>query len=150
MAAGRRKVLIIVGVLAVVAILAVGTAVLVVLRRDVEARAYLDTVLPEIAGSWDPQTLLDQGAKEFHQSVSRAQVEGLCATLAEKLGALKSYKGSRGHVRITTTNRGIVVSGNYAAGGEFEHASAIISVGIVRRGGRWRIVDFYVTSDVLP
>lgn len=139
------------GALVTVALLALVVTVLLLRRATQQARAYVDDTIPRIAESWDAQILTQEAATEFHENASQEDIAKLCDTLAERLGPLRDYRGSRGRVKMSaSTGGGIVVRGAYRAECAFANESAIIDVGIVRRNGDWGIVSFFVTSDAIP
>ncbi|MGA3115536.1 MAG: hypothetical protein ABSF90_14015 [Syntrophobacteraceae bacterium] len=115
-----------------------------------EAKAYVDEVLPRIVTSWDSKQLLWNSHPEFLKKTSAEQLDQLFFACM-KLGSLKKYDESHGQVSISalTVNGQTNLFCDYVTQLDFENGSAKISVRVVKGKGEWRILSFFVESDLL-
>jgi hypothetical protein len=55
------------------------------------------------------------------------------------------YEGSKGEAHVTfTLETGQIVTAVYIAAAQFQHGSAQIKIGLVRRAGTWKVASFQV------
>ncbi len=115
-----------------------------------EAKAYVDEVLPRIVTSWDSKQLLWNSHPEFVKKTSAEQLDQLFFACM-KLGSLKKYDESHGQVSISalTVNGRTNLFCDYVTQLDFENGPAKISVRVVKGNGEWRILSFFVDSDLL-
>jgi tetratricopeptide (TPR) repeat protein len=114
-----------------------------------EAQSYIDEVVPKIIANWDVKELLRYSSDVLQNEVSIAQIEEQFRTLM-KLGALKQYTGSQGHVLISSpsTDGQTTITGDYTAEAEFEAGHVIIAIKIAKERKRWSIRGFFVEPDL--
>ena len=130
-------------------VLMIAAAVTVVVlgkKFDNESRAYVDTAVQAIAADWDIAELQKRASPEFNDAVDYGDLEDDFTTL-QQLGKLVEYKGSSGDSNITISLGGYAVTADYTAIAEFEAGSAEMRVSLVRRKGRWQILDFTVNPE---
>jgi len=115
-----------------------------------QAKAYIDTVLPQIITSWDSKELLRNAHPELAKKNSAEQLDLLFFTYMN-LGSLKNYDESQGKVSIArwTVNGQTNLLCDYVTRLDFEKGSARIWVEVVKDYGQWSILSFIVDSDLL-
>ncbi len=115
-------------------------------KYDKESKAFVDTAVQAIAAEWNIEELQKRASSEFNDEVD---YEGLAEDFItlQQLGKLVEYKGSRGDSNITVSLSGYAVTADYRATAEFEAGSAEMQVSLVRREGRWQILDFSVSPE---
>ena len=149
---GKKVSFIVLISLAVAVALAGGIYTLVcrALGLDAECKAYVDSVVPAIAGSWSVDAVMQEASPELKQGAPRERVARLFESCSDRLGKLTTYGGAVGQVNVSiTTQHGKVVTGWYTATAQFEKDDATFEVRTIKRNGQWRILYFGVTSDAL-
>jgi hypothetical protein len=115
-----------------------------------EAKAYVDRTIPSLVTRWDTKALVAESAPELLKVAPPEKLQPIFETFAERLGPLKQYNGAtreRYFVNLNPWNR--FVTFNYVVDAAFEKGPAKIRIGVIRRGGQWKITDFFVVSDAL-
>lgn len=115
-------------------------------KYDKESKAFVDTAVQAIAADWDIEELQKRASAEFNDEVDYESLAEDFITL-QQLGKLVEYKGSTGDSNITLSLSGYVITADYTATAEFEAGSAEMQVSLVRREGRWQILDFSVSPE---
>jgi hypothetical protein len=125
-----------------------GAAGLVVLGKkyDKESKAFVDTAVQAIAADWDIEELQKRASPEFNDEVDYESLAEDFITL-QQLGKLVEYKGATGDSNITISLSGYAITADYTATAEFEEGSAEMQVSLVRRAGRWQILDFSISPE---
>jgi hypothetical protein len=125
-----------------------GAAGLVALGKkyDKESKAFVDTAVQAIAADWDIEELQKRASSEFNDEVDYDSLEEDFTTL-QQLGKLVEYEGSKGDSNITISLAGYTITADYTAIADFETGSAEIQISLVKRGGRWQILDFSVSPE---
>ncbi len=149
-----KKVLVVLGILFLV-ILALAAVVLgwgysMLWGSEGEAKTYVDRTVPSIVSAWDVKTLVAESAPELLGAAPPEKLEVLFAAFATRLGPLKQYNGAtreRYFVNLNPWNRFVTFS--YVIDATFEKGPAKIRLGIIGRGGQWKITDFFVVSEAL-
>jgi hypothetical protein len=99
--------------------------------------------------SWNEQELLSRASPEFQKATGTAYVERLFR-LFRTLGQLQKYEGAQGQaVTSVTPQTGKIVSANYVARAVFDACEVNIEVGLIKRGDKWQIARFNVSSPSL-
>ncbi len=115
-------------------------------KFDNESRAFVDTAVQAIASDWDIAELQKRASPEFNDAVDYEDLEDDFITL-QQLGKLVEYKGSSGDSNITISLSGYAITADYKATAEFEAGSAEMRISLVRRNGKWQILDFAVNPE---
>lgn len=115
-------------------------------KYDKESKAFVDTAVQAIVADWDIEELQKRASSEFNDEVDYESLAEDFITL-QQLGKLVEYKGSTGDSNITLSLSGYVITADYTATAEFEAGSAEMQVSLVRREGRWQILDFSVSPE---
>lgn len=121
-------------------------------RSDLESgsKAYVDEAVQKIASSWNAQELLDRATPELLQAAPPERVERFFDVFSHRLGALRTYHGSRGTTQFfVSPQTGRIAAATYEAQATFENAEAVIQVRLLLHNGHWRIAAFQVNSDAL-
>lgn len=120
-------------------------------RLDRESRRYVDAAVPQIVANWSAGELRRRLVPEARTEVMDEKAQKLFAIFGEALGKLRRYQGARGKSVIFLANLHVEeISAHYVAKADFEKASAIIRVYLVRRDGEWEITSMRVESEALP
>ncbi len=141
---------------AVIVVLVIGAmATMFMLNRmapkvQEDAQAWVDTNVPEIVKTWNSEELIKRASTGLLKAAPPEQFSALFKTMAEKLGPMKEYKGSRGETTLTTSLTGIKRTGRFEPEAVFAKAPAVMLCRIVWQDGTWKIDEFRVKSDVLP
>lgn len=115
-------------------------------KLDKESRIFVDAAVPAIVSNWDVRELQQRASPEFEASVDYDEVEEYFGSLQD-LGTFQEYKGSEGDSNITLSLAGYEITADYTANAEFEAGSAEIQVSLIKRDGRWQILDFKVNPE---
>ncbi len=115
-------------------------------KYDKESKAFVDTAVQAIVADWDIEELQKRASSEFNDEVDYESLAEDFSTL-QQLGKLVEYKGSRGDSNITISLSGYAITADYTATAEFEAGLAEMQVSLVRREGRWQILDFSVSPE---
>lgn len=118
---------------------------------DRESKTYADTAAIAIVSDWSTQALFDRASPDFMKTTTREQVDSLFAQL-RVLGRMTKYDGSKGDSSsfYNVSARTLTITAVYFAHAEFEHGSAQIKITVLKRGGYWQIVGFYVQGRRNP
>lgn len=123
-------------------------------KLDKESKAYVDNVVPYIFGKWESSKIMQHASPEFISTMKspqdKARLEDLFRVCSERLGVLKQYNGSEGQATVYhEVGKGKIVYADYIARGVFEKGQAKITMRIIRKGDKWQIYSFNITSPVL-
>jgi Tfp pilus assembly protein PilP len=123
-------------------------------KLDKESKAYVDSMVPSVFGRWDSSKIMQHASPEFLATLKspqdKARLEDLFRVCSERLGMLKQYKGSEGQATVHhEIGKGKMVYADYTARGVFEKGEAKIIIRIIRKGDKWQIYYFNVTSPAL-
>ncbi len=131
-----------------IALMVAGAATVVVLGKklDKESRAFVDTAVQAIAADWDIAELQKRASPEFDDAVDYDSLEEDFSTL-QQLGKFTEYKGSSGDSNITVSMSGYAITADYTAIADFESGSAEMKISLIKRGGKWQILDFTVSPE---
>ncbi len=99
--------------------------------------------------TFDPAFVLKNGSNEFLAANTEEELKNRFAFFAKELGSFKNLKSIFGQSHRFSDNRGKQVTANYIAKAVFEAGLADISLRLVKRDGRWQILQFQVSSKVL-
>ena len=117
-------------------------------RLEKEGKEYVDRAIPLIVRNWDYDALIARAAPELSRVVPPEKLALLFQMFAARLGAFKRYNGSDGSAMLSFIGgQGMVGIGEYVAQAEFEKESAELNLRVVKRKGRWQILNFQVNSD---
>lgn len=130
-------------------IIGVGAAIFIPraasLNRD--AVAYVETNIPAVVASWNPDELTKRAAPELLTPLLRGELPKLFAWFAS-LGKLKKLDKPIGRV-YTGFSVGSHTNGTwgeYAVHADFEVGPAQITIILTRVGESWKIMGFHVDS----
>ena len=113
---------------------------------DREAKEYVDKVTPIILANLNKETLYQYASEEF----KTAPFQDAMFAMFARLGQLREYKGSNGQTNVSDTSANEKdITGVYQAEAEFETGPAIIKLTIIKRGDRWQIIGFNISSAAL-
>lgn len=118
-------------------------------KLDKSSKAYVDEVAPIIISSWNVQELINRASPEFLNVVPRDKLDAMFKMLSDKLGALKSYKGSKGGSFMNLSQSGKVITASYVVKATFEKADAEIKISIIQHNEKWQLLEFRVNSKAL-
>jgi hypothetical protein len=148
-----RKFFMIVGIVAVIAILGGGVGVFVLARNgaalDSASKAYTEASVPAIAANWDVDALWKRASPALRKVATRDQIEGMFIAAKQALGPMVEYRGSRGQAMMGVNNTHPVVSAQYVASARFQKGAADFRVGLVKIGDDWMIQGFHIDSPAL-
>ena len=113
---------------------------------DKEGKAYVDKVTPIILANLNKETLYKYSSEEL----KNAPFQDTMFALFARLGQFKEYKGSNGQTNISDTSaKEKDITGVYQAEAEFETGPATIKLTIIKRGDKWQIIGFNISSAAL-
>lgn len=116
---------------------------------DMEAKAYIDKIIPIIATSWSSEELINHASPEFLQEMPAEKIELLFNILSKQMGPLEEYKGATGKIDISISSEGKpIIIGDYTAKAVFKNGPAKIHIRMVRRDDKWQIIGFLVKVKV--
>jgi len=149
-----KRVLTIIGGFALIAILLVGGFIGYSSYQgralDASSKEYVDNNIPLIISSWSKDQLLNRASPQLLKVISEKpdEIDHLFAGFA-KLGAMRSYDGSKGDSNISYTNTdGKVITASYVAEAKFANGNARITVRLIQMSGSWQFLLFNVTSPL--
>ena len=118
-------------------------------RLDMEARAYIDKIIPIIATSWSSEELINHASPEFLQEMPPEKIDLLFDILSKHIGPLEEYKGANGKIDISISSEGKpIIIGDYTAETVFKNGPAKIRIQLIRRNDEWQIFGFLVKVKV--
>ena len=146
-----KRLLSIVGAAALIAIalaaIAVGTMAYKGRALDAESKAFVDDVIPKIAGNWNKDQLVAAAGPELLKHTTPEALDSAFTILA-RLGALTEFKGGKGEASISYMNAVKTVSASYVAEATFAHGHATFKILLLKRDGHWLIQSFHVDPVV--
>jgi hypothetical protein len=149
-----RKFLAIIGGIALIAVLLIGGFVGYSAYQgrllDASSKEYVNKNIPLIISSWSKDELLKRASPQLLSVINEKpdQIDHLFQGFA-KLGAIRSYDGSKGDSNVSYTNRdGKVITAAYIADAIFENGDAHISVRLIQTSGSWKFLTFNVNSPL--
>jgi hypothetical protein len=118
---------------------------------DQESKAYADAAVVAITSQWNEQDLTDRASSQFMAAVKNPADLDRVVGMWRMLGPLKKYDGSKGAAHIDVRYpQGKTITAAYVARVEFDHNSAQIKISLIKLGGAWKILGFYVAPDSFP
>jgi hypothetical protein len=146
-----KKTIMILGYIFLVLIIGIvagmGTLAVIGNRLDKESKAFVDAAIPAIISTWDVSEVEKRASPEFNDEVDYDELEQDFGVL-QQLGKLVEYKGSTGDANITLSLQyGYEITADYTASAEFEAGSTNIRMSLIKRGGRWQILDFKINPE---
>jgi hypothetical protein len=149
-----KKVFVVLGMIFATLIFVVGTVGVFgyafLKQHEGEGQKYVDDAIRRIAKDWSEATLTAEASPELLKVASPAQIRGLLAMFAKRLGALKSYGGAtRETYFVNFTTSGRVLTLTHSAPAVFEGGAATIKARTILRDGQWKIIELYIHSDAL-
>jgi hypothetical protein len=147
-----KKALAILGAVVLVLVLAIGGTIVHFSRvgrgLDESSKAYADSVVPLIVGSWSVDALEKHASPQALKVTNHDQWIMVFSKLSQ-LGALKHYDGAKGDSHISyTPKEGKVVSAKYVSHAQFENGDADIRITLIQIDNEWQIWGFYVNSPL--
>jgi hypothetical protein len=148
-----KKFLVVLGsiFLAIIVVVAAGIAFVAVrgTKLDKESKAYADSAIPAIVGTWSEKALLDRASPEFKKSVAIDELDRLFRWFSG-LGRLQHCAPARGQsLMSSTTQTGNRITADYDAEATFEKDNANIHLTLIKHGDNWQIMGFRVNSPAL-
>lgn len=150
-----KKIAIVIAVL-LAALAAYGIIKLIPVFKEVgvlntESKQFVDTVLQEIVRDWNKDTLLKHASPGFLKAAKDVDLDQYLATVKEKIGKLKEYRGPEGGANINVSStHGKVITAGYVACPVFENGRAEIKVGLIKNEDEWQIEGFNVDFPLIP
>jgi hypothetical protein len=149
-----KKFLAIIGGVALIAVLLVGGFIGYAAYQgralDASSKAYVDKNVPLIISSWSKDELLKRASPQLLKIVDEKpdQIDHLFQEFA-KLGAMRSYDGSKGDSNVSYTNKdGKVTTASYIADATFENGNARVTVRLIQTSGSWQFLLLNVNSPL--
>lgn len=118
-------------------------------KLDVESKAYVDRIVPQIVTSWDSRELLNNASPELLKVAPADKIDSMFKMLSEKLGGYKEYKGSKGDSLVNITPQGKVITAAYFTQVSFDKADATVKIRVIKHGENWQVLEFHVDSQAL-
>ena len=149
-----RKLLLTLGTLTLLVVVAAGAGIGLLIYKgsglDSESRAYVDSAVPAILGTWSKQALLDRATPELRANATQADLASLF-DWASRLGPFVAYEVASGDANMSfVAGSGSTTSAHYAARVLFRDGSATIYIMLLKRDGNWRINGFHIEPVVAP
>ena len=148
-----RRLLVIVGgvTLALVAAVALGVAVYAPegRRLDASSREYASQVLDAALKNWDVSAVRSESSEELLAAVPAEKLEQLLRAFAGRLGPIRSHGLPRGESRLNVVPFRWIVTADYLVPTTFEKAGGQISLRLILKGDRWRVLALHVNSEAL-
>ena len=117
---------------------------------DIESKKYVERVTPIILSDLKKETLLIYSSKELKEAMNNDENTDKLFKWFEKLGEFKDINGSEGAANITySQENGKIISANYYVKSNFETGEALVTVGVIKREGKWLIYNFRINSKAL-
>jgi len=149
-----KRFLAIVGGIALIAILLIGGFIGYSAYQgralDASSKEYVDKNIALIVSSWSKDELLKRASPQLLKVVAEKpdQIDHLFRGFA-KLGAMRSYDGSKGDSNVSYTNKdGKVITASYIADATFENGNAHITVRLIQTSGSWQFLLFNVNMHM--
>lgn len=118
-------------------------------RLDMDAKAYIDKIIPIITISWSSEELINHASPEFLEEMPPEKIELLFDILSKHIGPLEEYKGANGKIEISISSEGkLITIGDYMAEAVFKNGPAKIRIQLIRRNDEWKIFGFLVKVKV--
>jgi hypothetical protein len=148
-----RKFFMIIGIVAVIAILGGGIGIFVLARNgaalDTASKAYTEDAVLAIAANWEPDELWKRASPHLRKIATRDQLAGIFEAAKRALGPMQEYRGSKGQALIGFINGGKSISARYVATGDFQRGRANLRIGLIKQGDSWMIEGFHIDSPAL-
>lgn len=139
------------GVVAAIAIVAMVIGGVLVAKKglalDADAKAYVDSAVVAICGTWDQQQLIDRASPELMAAVKPGELQALFERLSSA-GPLSKYEGANGQATMMVYNGNSKITAKYVAKALFAHGEGTINISLIQSDGKWRILGFHV--DIAP
>lgn len=110
-----------------------------------------DVAIQDISRNWDEKVLDQYAGAEFYKQCPPERAKEICALLKDKLGPIKSYKGSTISPNFPSPTPGSTAPLVMGMKGEAEFANAPgnITLIVAEHDGRWTLNGFQVQSPAL-
>jgi hypothetical protein len=143
-----RKFLYVLGVLTLAVMIAAGVGLGALVYNghelDAESKAFVDSAIPAITGTWSEEQLIDRSTTELRGSIKPEELRALFDRLSQ-FGPLVEYQGATGQATMSyLSGSGGTVSASYDAKARFQNGSATFQIVLMKRDGRWLIHNFHV------
>ncbi len=118
-------------------------------KLDLESHRYADAAIVAVIKNWNEDALLARGSSEL---TAAAEFEINLDSVFRRwraLGPMVEYEGSSGKASVTfSTETGRIVAAIYIARASFQHGTARIKIGLVKRRV-WKVASFQVFPTML-
>ena len=121
------------------------------LRGVSAGQKFGDVAIQDIGRDWDAKVLDQYAGADFYKQCPPERAREICSLLKEKLGPLKSYKGSTISPNFPSPTPGSTAPLVMGMKGEaeFEKASGNVTLIVAEHDGRWTLNGFQVQSAAL-
>ncbi len=148
-----KKILMTVGILAIVLVVGGGIFFWMLAKEGVEAdetsRAYVETNLKKLAeANWYGKVFAPMAHPLLQEAVTQKQWHDLSVSYYHTLGPLVQFGTCEGQASINFGDDGKEVSAAYECGAQFQNGDAVIRVNLLKDGEAWKIVRLFVNSDL--
>jgi hypothetical protein len=119
-------------------------------QLDAESKAWVDSIVPKVATTWDAKVLIENGSPELLETASVEEFDELMTSISTELGAFKKYGESQGEAGIHINNGQKTITAEYRAWAEYEKGVAQITIRGIKREDSWKILNFHVNLPKMP
>jgi len=110
-----------------------------------EAKDFVEKTTVGLFSNWDPQEMYALGTDDLKRNQPIWQVEGICQTMRNTLGPLKTYYDAEGEVRTYwMVGQGKAMIGHYEVDGQFAFRRARITMTVIRENSQWHLAEWEV------
>jgi hypothetical protein len=148
-----RRSSLLLGAISLTVFMVAGMAVIAIAAKnnslDTESRLFVSTAIPAIFTEWNEKELVERASTELKTAVNDRELKRLFGGMARKFGRLQNWEQVDGGAFISmSSDREIVITGEYVARTRFDAGEANILLSLVKDSGNWRILSFRLDSEI--
>lgn len=112
---------------------------------SLESRQYADDAIRATVRNWSEDTLLARASPELAEAAENKVDLHALFDRWSRLGTMVRYGGAKGSAHVVYNwETGRIITAYYVAHAAFEHGSADIVIGLVKRADGWRVASFTI------
>ena len=118
---------------------------------DASSKAYVESNIPTILGTWSKDELLKRASPQLLKVLGEkpGQIDQVFQKLT-KLGAMKAFTDVKGDSNVSyTTQNGKVTTANYIAHAKFENGEGQVSIRLIQVADQWQVLRLHIDSPLL-
>lgn len=114
---------------------------------DKESKTWVDTVMPKILETWDPNEIIKNASPEWLQTVPEEKTKEFTDAVRQEFGTLAKYASSTGEAGIRVNNFSTTITAEYIVEADFTKGHGRVFIKGIKENGQWKIFTLFVDRN---